>query len=177
MKKITLNIGMVFATVVLLVMPQFVLAQEEVDPGTNADLLSITTNAEQSVMNFLPQSVKDFFARTFSGVEKFRVQQVAISAAKRDELQLQIQTAQNNRDAATDENRDAVLEGESTSLYNGAGERLDSNVPIGLTVKYYAYKFYNMLVSSPILFYLLGSFIAVYIIITLFNRARKRGGE
>jgi len=148
-------------------------AQQEDDQGTQQDVLSITAQAEEGVMNALPQSVKDFFMKAFHGVEEFRLRQVATATVKRDELQAQLEIAQNDRNEATDENRDEVLEGESTSLFSGAGERFTKGAPLGLFVKYYAYKFYTMFVSSPVIFYLLGSFIIIYIIGTLFNRARR----
>ncbi len=156
--------------------PGFVIAAEE-STATQEDLLSITERAEATLSGNIPQGVKDFFNRNFAAVERFRLKQFAIATAKRDELAATIQLSNESSASATDENRDDVLEGESTSLYDNMGERLPSDAPTQTMIKYYAYKYYAMFVGSPIVFYLVGSFIIVYLIGMLFNRARRRGGE
>lgn len=145
----TLSIFGIIVSIVfgLIIVPGMVHAETEVDPGTQQDIVSITEHAEAGIMDALPDSVKNFFTDTFHSIENFRLQQVASATIKRDEFAQQYQDAQ-----GTDE---------------GAG--------ISLTAKYYGYKFYVSFVSSPIMFYLLGSFVVVYIIGTLINRARRRG--
>lgn len=146
-KTFSITGSIVFLILGVSLMPIFAHAQQEVDPGTTADIISITENAEAGIMNVLPQGVKDFLSQTFHSIETFRLGQVEHATVKRDEFQEQYQTAQ----------------------------QTEAGPSITLTAQYYGYKWYAGFVASPILFYLLGSFVIVYIIGTLFNRARRRG--
>lgn len=157
-----------------LCIPAVSFAQTDISVDAVTDVVTMTTQAEQRIASLIPENVKTVFNTSFASVEALRLQQVTYATAQRDRLEEQVMIAVDESIQAVEDNRDAVLEGEATSLYSGAGERLQSDVSMQTRISYYAYKIYTSFVSSPILFYVVGLFLVIYIVAFIVRKFRSR---
>lgn len=155
--------------------PYTIFAQSSEDNNQGVDITTTIQNAEQAIIKIIPPGVAAWFSKLFLEIETFRLNQVSIATTKRDALHDQVMVADEASSKAVEENRDAVLAGESSSLFSGMGDRLKNDVSFGLKAQYYAYRFYTAFVSSPLWFYVAGSFLIVYLLSTIFRGFRSRG--
>ncbi len=158
-------------------LPLPLFAQESPSVPASGDIVALTAVAEQHVTGMIPDTVQSFIGSLFTTVETFRLEQVAYATTRRDMLAEQVLIAQDAQTQAVEDNRDAVLDGEATSLYAGAGQRLRQDVGIQAKITYYAYSFYTRFVSSPILFYVVGSLLVLYVLSFIVRRFRSRRSE
>lgn len=153
--------------------PSIVFAEDAVLP-TGESVEAVAQKAEDTVSEAIPEEAKTFFNTLFARIETFRLQQVVYATAKRDALSEVVAAQQAQKEEAVEENRDDVLDGDVLSLYSDAGERLKMGASFGVQLQYYGYKYYAMFVTSPIMFYVVGSFLLLYILSTIFRRFGAR---
>ena len=138
-----------------------------------------TTSQEPISANSSPllNSTKGFFASLYAKMDAWRLSQLDIWKAIKAEKEEQIADTTAQGDKKRAERVDNVLDGKSTTVFQGSGSELSDNGNVFLLKLYsFALFIFVIIFSSPYIFYGIAIFLVLVIISRIINKIRHPDG-